>query len=94
MYAHGDMKNKLTSKESKLLNSIAKGMDEPGCGALHELTNHETALVTKSDAAVLGSLIKKGLATSDECIANFNDIYHWVEITNKGLNIANLTQEV
>ena len=51
----------LTEKERVLLNSIAKGMDELGSGWLHELADesHETA-------GVLGSLIKKGLCTSDK----------------------------
>lgn len=50
---------KLTAKEQKLYDAIAEGMDEPGCGWLHEL-----APETRSTSGVLGNLIKKGLVTS------------------------------
>ena len=51
----------LTAKEQALFDSIARGMDEPGCGWLHELADetHETA-------GTLGSLVKKGLVTSSK----------------------------
>ena len=53
------MTQKLTKKEAALLEAITEGMDQPGCGWLHELADetHETA-------GVLGSLIKKGLVHS------------------------------
>jgi len=49
----------LTPKEQALLDSIRMGMDEPGCGWLHEL-----APETRETAGVLGSLVKKGLVTT------------------------------
>jgi len=65
----------LTDKEHQLLDSIIKGMDEPGCGWLWELNpfNNE-----KICAGVLSSLIKKGLVNSlqDE---ESPDCY-WIEI--------------
>ena len=75
----------LTDKESALLCSIARGMDAPGSGWLNEL-----APETLSTAAVLGSLIKKGLATSERC-AEVTPGYppaYWVEITDSGLSHA------
>ena len=53
----------LTDKEQALFNSLAEGMDEPGCGWLHELTPFQNDHVT---AGVLGSLIEKGLVHSHE----------------------------
>lgn len=49
----------LTAKEAALLEAIQKGMDEPGCGWLHELGPE-----TKETAGVLGSLVKRGLVFS------------------------------
>jgi hypothetical protein len=49
----------LTAKEQALLAAIAEGMDEPGCGWLHELADE-----TRETAGVLGSLVKKGLVTT------------------------------
>jgi hypothetical protein len=49
----------LTTKEQTLLAAITEGMDEPGCGWLHELADE-----TRETAGVLGSLVKKGLVTS------------------------------
>jgi hypothetical protein len=70
----------LTSKEAKLLAAIQEGMDEPGCGWLHEVTPFNNDHVT---AGVLGSLITKGLVTSyedDETMAGFPPAY-WVQLT-------------
>jgi hypothetical protein len=53
----------LTSKESALYEAIKQGMDEPGCGWLHEVTPFQSDHVT---AGVLGSLIEKGLVYSHE----------------------------
>ena len=53
----------LTDKEQALFDSIKEGMDEPGCGWLHELTPFNNDHVT---AGVLGSLIEKGLVHSQE----------------------------
>jgi len=56
----------LTVKETALLTAIQEGMDEPGCGWLHELTSESS----RSFAGVLGSLVKKGLVTiqwEDDC---------------------------
>jgi hypothetical protein len=53
----------LTDKEAALLASIAEGMDEPGCGWLHELEPFNNSHVA---AGVLGALIAKGLVISHE----------------------------
>ncbi len=53
----------LTDKEAALLAAIAEGMDQPGCGWLHEVTPFNNDHVT---AGVLGSLITKGLVHSHE----------------------------
>lgn len=54
---------KLTDKEQALLEAIAEGMDQPGCGWLHEVTPFMNDHVT---AGVLGSLVSKGLVHSYE----------------------------
>lgn len=66
----------LTEKEQILLNSIKEGMDEPGCGWLHELT--PSGFTGRIVSGVLSSLIKKNLVTSyqDE---DSPDCY-WVEL--------------
>ena len=51
----------LTHKEHLLLSSIEEGMDEPGCGWLHELDPFNDSHVC---AGVLGALISKGLVHS------------------------------
>lgn len=53
----------LTVKETALLKSIVQGMDEPGCGWLHEIEPFGNDHVA---AGVLGSLISKGLVQSFE----------------------------
>ena len=53
----------LTAKEQALYDEIARGMDEPGCGWLHELDPFNNDHVC---AGVLGALIEKGLVTSHE----------------------------
>lgn len=65
----------LTDKESSLLKSIQDGMDEPGCGWLHEL-----APKTKETAGTLGSLIKKGLVRSTKCKEPGEHACYWVEM--------------
>lgn len=62
----------LTDKEQALYDSICEGMDEPKCGWLHEVTPFKNDHVT---AAVLGSLITKGLVTSSK---DDEDCY-WIE---------------
>jgi hypothetical protein len=57
------MTTNLTDKEQALLNEIKIGMDEPGCGWLHEITPFQSDHVT---AGVLGSLIEKGLVHSEK----------------------------
>ena len=77
----------LTAKESALLCSIARGMDEPGCGWLHEVEPFNNDHVA---AGVLGALILKGLATSHEepeTSPGYGPA-HWVEITDSGLSCA------
>lgn len=53
----------LTEKEQALFDSIKEGMDEPGCGWLHEVEPFNNDHVA---AGVLGALIAKGLVTSHE----------------------------
>jgi hypothetical protein len=50
---------KLTVKEQLLYDAIVKGMDQPGCGWLHELAPCDWAPRTRS--GVVGSLVKKKL---------------------------------
>jgi len=71
------MKNEiaLTSKETALLSSILKGMDEPGSGWLHELADE-----TRSTAGILGSLVKKGLVVSSEIKEKGAPTCYWVEL--------------
>ena len=69
----------LTDKEQKLLDAITEGMDEPGCGWLHEVSPFNNDHVT---AGVLGSLIIKGLVTSyeeEETAPGFGPCY-WVQL--------------
>lgn len=62
----------LTQKEQELLLLIEEGMDEPGCGWLHELID-----VTSSVKGVLGSLVKKNL------VRTFNeDGCSWVQLVD------------
>jgi hypothetical protein len=65
----------LTKKEQALLESIKEGMDQPGCGWLHELADetHETA-------GVLGSLVKKGLVVSHKEKERGYPPAHWVQV--------------
>jgi hypothetical protein len=62
----------LTAKEQTLLAAITEGMDEPGCGWLHELADE-----TRETAGVLGSLVKKGLVTS-----SVEDGCSWVAVAS------------
>jgi hypothetical protein len=68
----------LTHKEHLLLCFIEEGMDEPGCGWLHELDPFNDSHVC---AGVLGSLISKGLVNShqDEEAPDC----HWVTLLQK-----------
>ena len=66
----------LTPKEQNLLNAIKHGMDEPGCGWLHELADE-----TRSTAGILGSLVKKGLVTSSGFREPGYPTAYWVELT-------------
>ena len=67
---------RLTAKEQALYNEIAKGMDQPGEGWLHEVTPFNNDHVT---AGVLGSLIEKGLVHSHEDTEGPHRCY-WVEL--------------
>jgi hypothetical protein len=72
------MSTALTTKEKSLLTEIAEGgMDSPGSGWFHELLCDEP---TPSDAGVLGSLVKKGLVTTEE----EDDDCCWIQITQSG----------
>jgi hypothetical protein len=69
---------KLTQKEQDLYDRIVEGMDEPGCGWLHELVEP-----SRSVSGVLGSLIRKGLVISTECPSEspeYSQPSYWVEI--------------
>jgi len=73
-------RHQLTAMEAALLQEIHAGMDEPGCGWLHEVTPFNNDHVT---AGVLGALIEKGLVTSNECeetAPGYGPAY-WVELT-------------
>lgn len=66
----------LTTKEQALYDSIAEGMDEPGCGWLHELSPFQNDHVA---AGVLGSLIEKGLVVSSE-ERDGRQVCYWVAL--------------
>lgn len=67
----------LTVKEQALLNAIQEGMDEPGCGWLHELEPFNNDHVA---AGVLGALIAKGLVTSSEEREPGLPTCYWVQL--------------
>lgn len=71
---------KLTVKEQALYDSIVKGMDQPGCGWLHELAPCDWQPRTRS--GVVGSLVKKGLITTHKEPAETGFV-HWLTVTNK-----------
>jgi hypothetical protein len=76
----------LTVKESALLAAIAEGMDEPGCGWLHEVTPFQN---DHSTAGVLGSLVKKGLVLSHKDTDGVPGVpSYWVELTPAGEALA------
>lgn len=56
---------KLTEKETQLLNGIKTGMDAENCGWFHEILPSIGWADDHSAAAVLGSLVKKGLVKND-----------------------------
>lgn len=65
----------LTAKEAALLKEVQRGMDEPGCGWLHEIAPVDWS--PRSVAGVLGSLVKKGLV-----VANEEDGCSWVQLAS------------
>lgn len=67
----------LTAKEAALLEAITEGMDEPGCGWLHEVHPFDNDRVA---AGVLGSLITKGLVTSEEEKTPGYPTSYWVSL--------------
>lgn len=69
------METNLTPKEQTLLAAIQEGMDEPGCGWLHELADE-----TRATAGVLGSLVKKGLVVSTACPEPGYPTSYWVAL--------------
>jgi hypothetical protein len=73
----------LTAKESALFAAIVEGMDEPGCGWLHELVEP-----SRSAGAVLGSLIKKGLVDSNRDDNGAPSACYWVSLTEAGVALA------
>ena len=67
----------LTTKEQALYDAIEEGMDEPGCGWLHEIEPFNNDHIA---AGTLGALIEKGLARShQECTPGYPPAY-WVEL--------------
>ena len=74
---------KLTGNETYLLKLIDKGMDEAGCGWLHEITDG-SAFSPLSIPGVLGSLIKKGLVESFDEREPDMPVCYWVTITEAG----------
>lgn len=82
---------KLTALETVLLEKIKEGMDEPGTGWLHEITEVDAnGNAPASTVGVLGSLVKKGLATSYVEEACDGIEASWVEITQEGARLAGL----
>jgi len=73
----------LTAKESALFAAIAEGMDEPGCGWLHELAESSRSL-----SAVLGSLVRKGLVDSNRDDNGAPSACYWVSLTDAGQALA------
>ena len=73
----------LTAKESQLFSAIIDGMDERGCGWLHEL-----AEPSRSVSAVLGSLVKKGLVDSSRDDNGAPSACYWVSLTDAGEALA------
>ena len=69
------MNTTLTDKEQLLYRAILEGMDEAGCGWLHDLNPFESDHVA---AGVLGSLIAKGLVSSTEDREG-NEVCYWLE---------------
>ncbi len=67
----------LTDKEQQLMKSIIEGMDEPGCGWLHELNPFMNDRVC---AGVLSALIQKGLVRSDLYQDRDCDDCYWIEL--------------
>ena len=67
----------LTDKEQQLMKSIIEGMDEPGCGWLHELNPFGSDKVC---AGVLSALIQKGLVRSDLYQDRDCDDCYWIEL--------------
>jgi hypothetical protein len=65
----------MTNNERALYDAIAQGMDEPGCGWLHELADESHAT-----AGTLGSLVKKGLVTSSAIREPGMPTCYWVSL--------------
>jgi hypothetical protein len=76
---NGNKMNNLTSKEAQVLKAIAKGMDQPGEGYFYEIN----PLPTKEGVGVLGSLVKKELATVEG-----HTTHSYVIITETGKAVA------
>ena len=73
----------LTDKEQWLFDSIKKGMDQPGCGWLHELAH--SGWSNRQSAGVLSSLIRKGLVRSyqDEDVPNC----YWISLIDNAASV-------
>jgi hypothetical protein len=69
------MEKGLTKKEQTLLDAITEGMDEPGCGWLHELADESL-----STNGVLGNLVKKGLVHSHKEVTPGYPPAFWVTL--------------
>ncbi len=66
----------LTPNEKALLREVEAGMDEPGCGWLHEIEpfNNEPLAV-----AVLAGLVDKGLVKTTQELSGDDSLF-WVEV--------------
>lgn len=51
----------LTEKEKALYDELVVGMDQAGCGWLHELSPFDD----KTNSGIVSSLVKKGMIRSD-----------------------------
>ena len=53
-----------TDMEQYVLGQVTEGMDRPGCGYLIHITDDR--YTPRQYAGIIGSLVKKGLITSEE----------------------------
>lgn len=66
----------LTAMEQYLLDCVTEGMDTPGCGWLFHITDDR--YTPHQYAGIIGSLVKKGLITSQVMDEHGNEV--WLEL--------------